>query len=370
MLWLLAGLMSFPGHASGEEEALEEAIALIQEHLAGQATEAELYRAALEGITTYLNQKTGVSTHAVLTEEERDWIASWLRGEREGIGAVYHIIPGQGVLLEEVFPQGGAANAGLRAGDLIVAIDDHPFTGLSMTTIYELASQASLRAVVEMDVVRSDGGLHRFEVQRGSYQLVPVKQDDTNPACIELFFFSEHSAAQLEALLGTLPAGTGLLLDLRDNQGGLFKEALAAASLFLDPGAVITHRRLPNGTDESLVATGGRRWSGQVVILINERTAGMAEVFASALQEHKVATLVGAPTAGQASESGYYALGSGLVLQLADTSLRTPTGRSWAGTGLMPDVRVDPLQQHLSPASSGATTDIQRDTGLRLIGAP
>jgi carboxyl-terminal processing protease len=361
------------GTARAEEGAdtVVEAVQLIQQQLPEPLDEDVLYQAALIGITNFLNQQSGASIHDVLTEQEHNQIEAWLRGERDGIGAIYQIISGQGVLLEEIFPGGPAAAAGMETGDLIVAIDDQPFTGLSDALIYELTSQAAQRPSITLDVMRADQkSLSRFKVLRGRYHIEAVSQAAETSCAIDLLFFSQGSAARLASLLETIPEDSGLLLDLRDNQGGLLDEALAAASLFLEGGAVITYRRRTNGADEALVATGNRRWSQPVVVLINERTAGAAEVFAGALQDHRAANLVGTTTAGQAAEPGYYPLGSGLVLQLADTSLRSPSGRSWAGTGLIPDIRVEPLQQRLSLSTPGVPPDIQHDTGRQLITCP
>ena len=367
-VWALIGCVLL-GTARADEgaETVEDAVQLIQQQLPEPIDEAVLYQAALVGITSYLNQRSGASIHGVLTEHEHNQIEAWLRGERDGIGAIYQIISGQGVLLEEIFPGGPAAAAGMETGDLIVAIDDQPFTGLSDALIYELTSQAAQRPSITLDVMRADQSLSRFEVLRGRYRLDAVSPAAESSCAIELLFFSQGSAARLTELLQALPEDSGLMLDLRDNQGGLLDEALAAASLFLEGGAVITYRRMADGADDALVATGSRRWSQPVVVLTNERTAGAAEVFASALQDHRAATLVGTTTAGQAAEPGYYPLGSGLVLQLADTSLRSPSGRSWAGTGLIPDIRVEPLQQRLSLSTPGVPPDIQHDTGMQLI---
>ncbi|MFT5680662.1 MAG: carboxyl-terminal processing protease [Myxococcota bacterium] len=368
-LWALFCLLMGVARADDGAEAVQDAVQLIQQQLPEQIDEALLYHAALVGITGYLNQQAGASIHDVLTEQEHGQIEAWLRGERDGIGAIYQIISGQGVLLEEVFTGGPAAAAGMNTGDLIVAIDDQPFTGLSDAMIYELTSQAALRPQITLDVMRADQSMHRFEVLRGRYQIKAVSAAAESCA-IDLLFFSKGAAARLEELMKKIPDGSGLLLDLRDNQGGLLEEALAAASLFLEGGAVITYRRRSDGVDEALVATGNRRWSAPVVILTNERTSGTAEVFASALQDHRAATLVGSTTTGRAAEPGYYPVGSGLVLQLADTNLRAPSGRSWAGTGLIPDVRVEPLQQRLSLSTPGVPPDIQRDTGIQLIACP
>lgn len=367
--WVLFCLLMGAARADDGAEAIKDAVQLIQQHLPEQLEEDILYHAALVGITDHLNQQAGAAIHDVLTEQQHAQIEAWLQGERDGIGAIYQIISGQGVMLEEVFPGGPAAAAGMSTGDLIVAIDAQPFTGLSDAMIYELTSQAALRPRITLDVMRTDQGMHRFEVLRGRYQIEAVSAGAESCA-IDLLFFSSGAASRLEELVSKHPTDSGLLLDLRDNQGGLLEEALAAASLFLEGGTVITYRRKSDGVDEALVATGNQRWTTPIVILTNERTSGVAEVFASALQDNRAATLVGSTTSGRAAEPGYYPLGGELVLQLADTNLRAPSGRSWAGTGLIPDVRVEALQQRLSLSATGVPPDIQRDTGIQLIACP
>ena len=141
-----------------------------QQRFPQQVSEEALYRAALEGMAAHLNQLSGADVHAVLTPQEHAERQAWLRGEREGLGFFYQVIPGQGLLIEDVYPGGAAERAGLQRGDVIIAINGHPFTGLSDALIYEIAQQAR-QATIKLDLQRGDGDLIHREVQRGPYRV-------------------------------------------------------------------------------------------------------------------------------------------------------------------------------------------------------
>ena len=372
MSWLLSGMLGWSLAVYGQEPspegaaALQEAVTLIEAHLPDHADADQLYRAALQGMVDHLNTPSGAQAHAVLTAQEYAHTAAWRRGDREGIGAFYEILPGRGLRMDAVFSGGPAAAAGLRRGDVVVGINGHPFTGLGQDAIFQLSQVEAQRASVALDVARGPE-IRRLEIQRGRYRIPSVQQHPERADCLEVRFFGEGAAARLAELLQQLRPEDGLVLDLRDNQGGLLEEALAAASLFLAEGEVVLIQRSPGAGDEPRVASGRRqRWAGKVGVLVNERTAGVAEAFTAALQDHQIASVFGTRTAGVAAEPSFYRLSSGLVLQLADTTLRAPSGRTWGGLGLTPDVWVEPLSD--SPA--WILPDVQLDTIYRYVVGP
>jgi carboxyl-terminal processing protease len=365
MVWFWAMILGLMVARAEEPAALQQAVSLIQEKLPGQLGDEQLLLAALQGITEHLNQQLGAPVNGVLTADGHAAFSAYLRGEREGLGALYQIVPGQGLLLDHVFADGPAARAGLVRGDLIVAINNHPFTGLSDDDIFQTASAGAMLPSIALDV-RRPAGPRRFEILRGAYRVPSVSAHPTQANCVELLFFGEGAAADLRRQISGMDPAAGLLLDMRDNQGGMLSEAVAAAGLFLEAGAVVVIQRSADGAEEPQVAPGERTWSGQIALLVNERTAGAAEAFAAALREHRVADISGTQTAGHAREPSYYPIDGGLVLQLADTILRAPSGQSWDGVGLVPDLWVEPVTN--SP--SGILPDVQLSTARGLLQQP
>jgi carboxyl-terminal processing protease len=136
------------------------------------------------------------------------------------------------------------------------------------------------------------------------------------------------------------PAG-GVILDLRDNPGGLLDEAVSVASAFLDGGPVVTYERRGR-QQETLDAFAGGDLATPLVVLVNPSTASAAEVVAAALQDRNRAVVVGTRTYGKGSVQEPSTLSDGSALELTVGRYLTPAGRSLDGVGVEPDVVVPP----------------------------
>ena len=360
-LWAITLGLSTHARAA---EPLEQAMGLIQQNLPEQADPVLMQWAALNGIVEHLNQQLGVQTNQVLTAEDRAQEAAFLRGQSQGIGTEFIIIEGLGLTLDHVFPEGPASRAGLVRGDLIVAINDHPFTGLTDSEIFNRAVAESRKSLVILDVRREDR-TRRFEIQRGSYHTPAVSLHPTEHNCIKLRYFGAGSAEALATLLRQLDPSAGLLIDLRETQFGILPEMIAAAGHFLERGSVVTIQRAADGTEEPMSTERAPIWTGPLVLLVDQDTAGMAEAFTMALSEHG-ARVSGTQTAGIAREPSYYRIDNGLFLKLTDKSLRAPSGRTWEGQGLRPDLWIEPV----SNSPSGILPDVQLRIALGLLRDP
>ena len=360
MMWLW--LWGIGLHA---EEPIDQAMTLINAHFPTQFESSQLQHAALQGITEHLNQQQASTENKVLTAEAHAAQQAHQRGQRTGIGALYQLVSGQGLLLNHVFPSGPAATAGLQRGDVIVAINDHPFTGQTADDIFNTVHLETQRPTITLDV-RREHRHHRFELQRDVYNIPSAFVHPEESDCIVLLFFGDGAAQTLKTLMAQRDPTRGLLIDMRDNQGGQLSEAIAAASLFLDPGTRITTLHDSDGAENIFVAEGGRRWTAPLILLINERTAGVAEAFVSALHDHNVAQLSGTQTAGQAHLPQHYPLEMGLVLQLGNAMLRSPSGQNWNATGITPDLWIESV----SDSPSGILPDVQLRVASGLLRDP
>ena len=185
---------------------------------------------------------------------------------------------------------------------------------------------------------------------------------------VELNFFGEGASDELRDVLSGLPAGTGLVLDLRDNEGGMLEEAIDCAGFFLESGASILQRVSITGDIRVVSLDTPRIWADEIVLLVNRGTGGPAEAFVSALQVHGAGRVLGTRTAGNSELPSFYALGAELMLQLTDEFMKGPTGAAWAVGGLVPDVVIEPVDFVMQPHPDTAPLDLQRDAALRLIG--
>ena len=360
---VLAGAGAVRAQDAGTVQA---AVSVVEAAFGPELPATDLWRGALEGVVAGLDARTG-GGNAVLDAAGQAAAEAWQRGERRGIGAEYTVVAGQGLLLTEVFPGGPGARAGLEAGDLVVALDDRPFVGLPAAAIDALV-QGATGAKVALDVRRPGDRLRRFDVQRGPYSVAGVQVDArAGVPVLRVAFFGAGTAAALEAALRGAAGAPGVVIDLRDNEGGGLDEAVSAAALFLPEGAVVLHRIAADGVRQAVVGARPRRWGRPVVLLINEGTRGAAEAFAVALQAHGVARLVGGRTAGEARAPRYHPVAPGIVLRLMDTRLEGPTGQRWGGAGVQPELRVDPVAAALPPAAGAQLVDVQREAALRLV---
>jgi carboxyl-terminal processing protease len=158
--------------------------------------------------------------------------------------------------------------------------------------------------------------------------------------------FNENTTESLTKALGDLTAQIpperlkGYVLDLRNNPGGLLDQAISVADLFLESGEIVATRGRQEG--QRFTAHPGDLTRGKpIVVLINRGTAAGSEIVAGALQAHKRATIVGAPSFGRGSIQTIIPLGSGNgVLRLTTAMFFTPTGAAIEGRGIMPDVEV------------------------------
>ncbi len=358
----LAGLVM-----AATPDDLQAASALIVERYGAEIDEEALWAAALEGMTRHVDAATGTRANALITAEEAERRAAWRSGERQGIGVEFRIVAGRGLVITDVFAGGPAAAAGLRVGELVTGLDGRSFSGRSGTDIHAAVSGITTLEVV-LWVAEGKGDAREVGVTRGAYRRYPTRAEGERPY-VRLPFFGARSAEELEALLADLDPDQPLVVDLRDNNGGLLDEMVAAAGLFLDEGVVVVERVDPAGHNEPQRAQTARRWTGPVVILANRGTAGPAEGFIAALTDHRVAQVVGTPTGGDDGLTGDHALPNGLVLQLVEARLRSPLGRSWGGTGLTPDLLVEPIQMVFARPGT-PPDDLQRDAAVRLISSP
>ncbi len=363
-LLLLASL----GVASAQDEdTLDDMVTLVEERFGGRADREDLYRAAMAGFAERLDRLTGSSGNVLLSRREWNERLAWDRGERHGIGIEFTISPGRGLMITDVFPGGPGEAAGLEVGDLVVGVDGLPFTGMPIEQIHSVV-QASAEATQARLDVRGEAGVRRVEVRRGAYRVLGVRPGDCAAAtCIRLSFFGAGTARALAQRLKE-PVNGGLVLDLRDNEGGLIDEVVAAAGLFLEPESVVLSTSRPDGGSDPIRSSRAPIYGGALVVLINRGTSGPAEAFAAALRDHGRAQLVGTATAGVGTLPSFHPLDGDLVLALSDTWMQGPSGLGWTPNGLAPDLMVEAVSAMLSPSGRSVSPDLQRDAGIQLLG--
>lgn len=323
------------------------ALAHIETSYVEEVDQTALVHGAIRGMAATLDPHT-----TFLDPEEYRLLTADTQGRFAGIGVEISVRDGWLVVLS-VFPGGPAAEAGLRPGDRFLRIEGRdardmriqesvrlmrgePGTRVSVAIRREGEAEdielTLTRAVIDVSPVEA-----HLLPDRVLYLRVRAFQDDTT---------SELRAALDRALLEAEPRGglAGILLDLRDNPGGLLRESVSMCDEFLGGGVIVSTRARGGRVLQEYVAhRRGTRPPWPMVVLINAHTASAAEIVAGALQDHERALLVGTRSFGKGSVQNVVELPDGSALKLTIARYYTPSGRSIQAEGIVPDLVVEQL---------------------------
>jgi carboxyl-terminal processing protease len=247
-----------------------------------------------------------------------------------------------GFIAVEIFRGSPAEAAGLQRGDYIVAIGDKPTADMKIEQVTGLIRGAEdteiaikvKRGDTEIDVLPRRGQIHLPVVSGGMME--------SGIGYISIDSFSDDADERFAAILNVLKTGgaKGLIVDLRDNPGGILETAKHIAEQFI-PEGILIHTRDKNGSDRPVPIENGRTVTFPVVLLVNENSASASEVLTAALQDYDKAIAVGAKTYGKGSVQALYELNSGGVLKVTVEEYLSPNKREVNKVGLMPDVPTE-----------------------------
>lgn len=321
-----------------------------------------LMRGAIRGMMEAVGDKQTFYMDPVVYETE----TSALSGEYEGIGA---FVDTTGDYLSIISPIEGspAEAAGLRPGDLIIAIDGVDMTG----TPPEEARQKVIGpagTTVTLSVAR-EGQEEPLEfiITRAKITIPSVtgKMLENDIAYIDINQFGDKTTSELNTVLGELlPQNPkGIIIDLRNNGGGYLQTSIEVASEFIDKG-VILYERYGDGSRDTYNALGnGRATDLPIVVLVNEGSASASEILAGALQDYERAQLVGVITYGKGSVQQWIPLSDeNGAARVTIARWLTPDERLIDGVGLTPDFTVE-----LTEDDVAAERDPQLDKAIEVL---
>jgi carboxyl-terminal processing protease len=268
------------------------------------------------------------------------------RTARSYTGVGLSVSPSKRGLLVTSTYGGPARKAGIRRGDLIVRIQGRSAGELSFEQSLSLIT-GEKGTLVRLTVKRArQGTIHfalvRQEIDVPSVDSRLVEVRGTEVGYVRLLSFPGGSAGRLERAAKKLvrQGAAGLIIDLRDNPGGLISQAVETVSLFVEKGVVCTTAGL-HQDGRVFQASGDVRFpSLPLVVLVNPSSASAAEIVAAALQDHDRAVVVGRRTFGKASVQSIRPLSNGGALKLTTATYLTPRGVDLAETGVRPDIRA------------------------------
>lgn len=331
-----------PSDPPGDEFALiREAWDTVHKNYvdADNLDDRELAYGAIDGLTEAIGD-TGHTTF--MTPDERATRNAALSGSYVGIGAEVDSTPEGLPLIVGVFRGSPADMAGLKSGDVILAVDGRTTIGEDLDSVVgRVRGEAGTTVVVTVrsgdDGPKRDVRIVRADVQIGavSWAMVP----GTKTAMLRLEQFSSGAGSKLRAALEEIKtAGADhLLLDLRGNPGGYVNEAVAVASEFLASGNVYVERNAAGEEKATAVVPGGVATDIPLVVLVDSGTASSAEIVAGAIQDAGRAKVVGELTFGTGTVLGEFVLSDGSALRIGTVEWLTPKGRVIWHEGIAPD---------------------------------
>jgi carboxyl-terminal processing protease len=318
---------------------------LVQRHFVDReilADPQKLEYAAINGLIEAL----GDDGHTrFLTPAERARQETDLSGRFFGIGAQVGVRDGLPVI---VAPLEGspAEQAGVRAGDVILEVDGTDVTSLSLNEVVDrVRGQNGTQVVLTLLRPDADKSLEvaitrgEIRVPAVSWAMVP----STSVALIRLSQFSANANEEMTRALGEAQqaGATALILDLRNNPGGLLDQAIQVTSQFLQDGNVLQQEDARGNRQAYPVKSGGTATDIPLVVLINQGSASSAEIFAGAIQDHERGLLVGETTFGTGTVLQPFDLDDGSGLLLGTSQWLTANGRLIRKQGIEPDVIVE-----------------------------
>jgi len=336
------------------------------------------------GAINGLVQALGDEGHTTfLTPEQLDAQQRSIAGSFSGIGAQLGVEQGLPIIVAP-FDGSPAILAGVKAGDIIVSVDGEEVTSLSVTeiaqkirgpegtevtlTLFRPSSESS----VEITIVRGE-----INVPSVDWTMVP----GTDVGLLRLTQFSANAKDEIVTALEAIQenGASGLIIDVRNNPGGLLTQAVAVTSQFLTDGNVLQEENATGERRAFVVEEGGVAQEIPLVVLINPGSASSSEILAGAIQDHQRGQLIGETTFGTGTVLQTFQLSDGSALLLGTSQWLTADGRLIRKQGITPDNQVDlgPDGEMLTPNAVealsveelAASGDAQLLAGLDALGA-
>jgi len=284
--------------------------------------------------------------HTVFADPEHTRLLSEdLSGSFEGIGTYVEMRDGQLVIVSPL-PGSPAERAGLRPGDVVVAIDGEPTEGLSLfDAIMRIRGPKGTR--VTLTIQRPGEPPFDVELIRARIDVPTVEAEelaDGRIGYLRVYEFNQRAPKEVRVALGKLLANEpeALILDLRDNPGGYLHVAVAVASQFVADELILTERHKDGNIQRHRALPGGLATDPDLplVVLVNRGTASASEIVAGAIQDHGRGVLLGERTFGKGSVQVTHTLSDESSLRVTIAHWFTPNGREIHGEGLTPDIKV------------------------------
>jgi carboxyl-terminal processing protease len=329
-----------------ELQAFSEVYARIKQDYVEAIDDKKLITDAIRGMLSGLDPHS-----AYLDADEFTELQVGTSGEFGGLGIEVGMEDGFVKVISPI-DDTPAQKAGLQPGDLIIRLNDTPVKGMTLSDAVKIM-RGKPKSKIVLSIVR-EGTPKPFKVTiiRDVIKVKSVKKRllETGYGYLRITSFqSKTTQGVLEAIAElnkeNKTALKGLVIDLRNNPGGVLHAAVGVSDVFLNEGKIVyTDGRISDSKMEYFAQKGDKLQGAPIIVLVNQGSASASEIVAGALQDHKRALIVGKKTFGKGSVQTVLPLDEKTAVKMTTARYFTPSGRSIQASGIIPDIPVEPLK--------------------------
>ena len=325
---------------SSNKSVIDDSISQVLMHDSKKLNKSELERAAIEAIL----KSTGDQWANYFPTKSAQEFTRTLAGRFSGIGLWLRKNRSGAIEISSVQPKSPAASVGLKTLDVINKINGQSMNGVSVATaVGALRGEPGTQVTIDFERNQNPG---RVSVQRAAVLNGDVIATQIAPKIvyIQISAFSSSVSSEVARALYKYPHSKGVILDLRDNPGGLIDQASSVASQFLSEGPIVSYSRR-NQSDVVLTSNNTSPDLAPMTVLINRSTASAAEVLTGALQDRNRSVILGENSYGKGTVQEISTLFDGSKIEITVGKYRTPSGQIIDQVGITPDLLVSEDQE-------------------------
>jgi len=332
-----------------------EVLDIVEKNYVEEVKQKKLIDEAVNGMIKSLDPHS-----AYLTPDQYKELQVDTSGTFGGLGIVISMQNDQLTVVSPI-EDTPAFKAGLKAGDRIMKIDGQITKGMSIQDAVK-KMRGPENTKVTLTILRKDMKEPKdYEITRAVIKIKSVKHNvyDDSIGYIRISAFQESTVDELKKALqqvnGKAKDLKGIVIDVRNNPGGLLDQAVKASDAFLKSGTIVSTKGRVKAIESKFVARDdGSEPACPMVVLVNEGTASASEILSGALQDNGRAIVLGMPTFGKGSVQTVIPLEDGSALKLTTAKYYTPKGRSIQAEGIKPDIVVEPIRVAEGPENAEA----------------
>lgn len=314
---------------------VDQAISKITDAGLSKADKGSLQRAAIEGAL----RASGDQWSNFFPKSAVEILDARINDQYTGIGLTLRKAKSGAIEVAGLSPRSPASYAGIVVGDEVTSINGSDITGSSLTSVIAML-RGDIGAQIKVGIIRAGKALtvvmKRTKIQSSNVRVTSLAKD---VALVSINAFTTGVSDEVVAQLRTTAHSKGIVIDVRNNPGGVLDEAVNVARLFINGGLIVSYQKV-DGSDVTFNAEQTGADPAPMVVLINRSTASAAEVLAAALQDRNRAVVIGQKSYGKGSVQEISTLNDGSKIELTIAYYRAPSGRLIEGIGVTPDLQV------------------------------